>query len=237
LFSPRNALGIVGISTAGQSLPGIPTPISTRQKPGIVVALNAMASALDKHLDLAEACRRKGEPDAEIIRKLQAVSRLGRERIRTWLIDETHCGRLAAGTRSGRGRPPKAESAPAPAPASIGAGADGYGFSSGGLPEPASPSIPGIKEFAELFRIPVKIAGDLDLDSWARNLGTDRLQRMGDLEFFLIESLENPWRDRSDGWQKSWVVSVSKSAQALRQRMLEIARMHELAEAAKLPPH
>jgi hypothetical protein len=135
---------------------------------------------------------------------------IGRERVRTWITDETEAGRLPLRTfRVRRGRPPKGGAAQAPPPS-------------------AAPHPPDLRPFAEQHGIPLGNDGNLDLLRWARELGSERVSQLSKLELFLIESMEDPWREHAERWSAKWVASVVASAEVLRYEMLEAARIHEL---------
>lgn len=181
-----------------------------------------MASQLEIHREAITDCCEKNNNNAEIEKTLHAAGcTIGRERIRVWVMTETLAGRLRVRKPSGRGRPPRGKAA-----------------SASSLPEADSlsntdPLIPAAVQtfdpapFAKTFEIPVDQSGNLDLNAWARNLGAERLQCMSDLEYFFLESLEQPWREDLARWTERWVVSVFTSARVLRQQMLEVARTYE----------
>lgn len=184
-----------------------------------------MASALDQYRELIAECCARGDNDAKIVRGLSdAGCAVGRERIRTWIRQETEAGRLPTRKPSGRGRPPvrRSTDTPPPPPASK------------DTVSPTQSTPPSETEnynptaLADTFGIPIDPSGALDLLGWARLLGTQRVQRVSELELFLIEALQNPWRDHPAKWTKPWVESVRKSAKIIGEHMLEAAEMHEL---------
>lgn len=184
-----------------------------------------MASELEKFRNLIEECCRRGDFDAKILRDLQAAgSGVGREQTRRWIKNETLLGRLAARKPSGRGRPATKSASSLPPLVS----------ENSLLPTiPTPPSDAKTLDaavVAETFAIPIDEVGRLDSASLARLLGTAKLRKMSELEFFLVESHANPWCDHPKKWTKEWVESVQKSAKALREQMLEVAQMHEIAQ-------
>jgi hypothetical protein len=183
-----------------------------------------MASALESYRREIEACCRRGDHDAKIVRTLRSMGcQVGRERIRTWVKKETEAGRLPAREPSKRGRPPAKNAAPH-GPVSV-------GTSPQGEPKAESTAVPktfSATAFASAFDIPIDSREDLDLLAWARKLGSKRVQSLSDLELFLIESLEKEWRDHPQKWSQKWVQSVRRCAECLREQMIEAAKMQEL---------
>ena len=188
-----------------------------------------MASQLETFRGTIEECCRRGDTDAKIVRKLEAGGcGIGRERIRTWIRDETRAGRLPARQPSGRGRPPaRKDTAPKPSPTSPGPlfGTTASPLATAETFDPAP--------FAEAYGIPVHQNGGLDLVHWGSRLGTESVKILSELELFLLEALENPWRDHSEKWTRQWVESVQQSAKRLREEMMESAKMHELIGGMK----
>jgi len=192
-----------------------------------------MASILDPYRPLiAKACT-TNPTDADILRLVQSSGCIvGRERVRTWLAEETKAGRIPSRTfvvRRGR-RPAQGsvfqqtEAAKTALDTSAAEGA------------PSPPPLPDVKAFAKNFNIPLGGDRHLDLHQWARNLGSDRIKSMSDMEMFLLESFETPWRDNPQRWTGTWVDSVLKSSHELRQQMLAAAEIHELTRTCESRP-
>lgn len=189
-----------------------------------------MPSIIDSFRPQVEEACGRNDCDADIHRMLNRLGCLvGRERVRTWLIAETAAGRLPTRTfHSRRGRPPKAKKVPPPrqfdSPTAASADED-----------TESAWLAAIRVIGEMFCIPLKPCGSFDFMKWAQELGKERVQAMGDLEFFLVESLEHPWRDHPERWQPAWIASVHRSSQARRQDMIQIAHIHGIMAQLQRP--
>jgi hypothetical protein len=186
-----------------------------------------VSSELESFRFLIEKCCKRGDHDAKIVRELHACGcQLGREIIRRWVLAETEAGRLPARKPSGRGRPPKKKSLQVADQQSVSPPAPTFAIRE--TPSTATPQTFSAKAFGSAFGIPIDRQDDLDLLAWARKLGSKRVQSLSDLEFFLIETLNKTWRDHPQKWSQKWVVSVKRSAECLREEMLDAAKMQEL---------
>lgn len=185
-----------------------------------------MASELENFRNIIEEFCIWGYTDAKILRDLRAAGcGIGRERLRVWIKTETLAGRLPARKPSGRGRPPatKTTLSPPSHPSE-----DSVCHTQ--IPPPTVAETLETAVFAEKFPIPIDGFGRLDCNNWARMLGTASLEKMSDLEFILVESHQKPWDEHPAKWTRQCVKSVRKSAEALREQMLEVAEMHELSQ-------
>lgn len=167
-----------------------------------------MASKLEDYRELISDCCSQGIHDAQIVRELRkAGCEIGRERVRSWIKDETALGRLPRRKPTARGRPSVKNA-----------------VSSGA--ESTRPPAIDLSAFAESFDIPFNDRG-IDFKEWARLLGSMRLNSLSELELFLLLSLQKPWRDRPDSWTEQWVCSVRRDSLALRKEMEECVAMDE----------
>lgn len=193
-----------------------------------------MASQLDKFRKDISKDLLAGLSDLEIEKNLNALGcRIGRERIRTWIIEEQRKGKLPRRTRRNLSGRPKATRQPSFEAVEIIPGSapfDTVLFLTGQIATARIPQIlqlfPRTADSISDQQIWGQIAaaglpqvdGEIDLETLAREMGPEKVNRVSELEYFLLAMTRPVSRETKQG-TSSWIRSVAKEAFNIRQTM------------------